>query len=311
MLKKLGLTLLIAGLSVGAILAQDPTLVPTTVPAPDASTSQATVIGGDEDALRAFILRYIVGNSQGQNVNVMVGELPTELPFTIETPPASTLYGTIARTNQSASYYDITLDVPDSPQAVIDFYKQSFAGSDWQITNESVPEASGFGGASNGYATFCYQQGVATLNINAYNDGRGISNVNVNVQTPGDIYICTPSQGPVTDPVMGLIPSLALPEEVVVTANSGGGFSYYQPNGRSYSLNAVLESSRPLVDIANDYNAQLAAAGWQQISTENSERTALSTWSVADETGKTWHGSLLIVADNDPNTYNALIYVEE
>jgi hypothetical protein len=37
----------------------------------------------------------------------------------------------------------------------------------------------------------------------------------------------------------------------------------------------------------------------------------MSRWTVSDDTGKTWMGTLLIAADNDANVYNALIYIEE
>jgi len=309
MLKKLGLTLLIAaGLSV-VVLAQDPTPVPGTGPAAGIS-----VMGGDEDALRAFIMRYVVGNSQGQNVNITIGAGPTDLPFTVSMPPNATLFGTVARMgeNDAASYYDTAYDTPETPQALLDFYKQAYTNPDWQVTSESVSPPAAFSGQTSAYASFCYQQGVATMNLNGYSEGRGITNVNVTVQVPGDVYACTAgSQGAVNDPVFALIPSLALPEGVNVQSNMGGGFSYYTPNNRSNSVGAILESARPLADIANDYNAQLAAAGWQAIFSETSEHTAFSTWTLSDTQGKTWHGSLLIAADNNPNVYNAVIYVEE
>lgn len=310
MLKKFGLTLLIAGLSIGAAFAQDATAVPTS---DAAQPAQSTVTGGDEDTLRAFILRYVVGNSPGQSVNVAVGSLPSTLPFTLTTPEGATLYGTVSRTGQGTnpSYYDVAFDTTLDVQAVIDFYKQSLTNPDWQVTNESVSPPSAFSGQANGYASFCFQQGAATLNVNAFNEGRGVTNVNLNIQSPGDIYTCAPNQGPITDPMMTIIPSLALPENVVLRSNTGGGFSYYTPVGRSTSVSAILETTRSLSEIASDYEAQLAAAGWQAISSESSEHTALSRWTVTDETGKTWSGTLLIVADNEPNVYNAMIYVEE
>ena len=311
MLKKLGLTLLIAaGLSVG-VLAQDPTNPPAPGTGPAAEIS---VTGGDEDALRAFIRRYVVGNSQGQSVNITIGSLPTDLPVTVSVPPDASLYGTVARLgeNDAASYYDIAYDTTETPQALLDFYKQTYTSPDWQITNESVTPAAAFSGQTNAYATFCYQQGVATMNLNGYSEGRGITNVNVTVQVPGDFYTCTAaSQGSGTDPVFALIPSLALPEGVNVQSNMNAGFSYYTPNNRSNSMGAILESARPLADIATDYNAQLAATGWQAIFSENSEHTAFSTWTLTDTEGKTWHGSLLIAADNTLNVYNAVIYIEE
>jgi hypothetical protein len=308
MLKKLGLTLLIAGLSIGAALAQDAT--PAPLPLPQA---EASVTGGDEDALRAFILRYVVGNSQGQSVNISIGALPTDLPFSVTTPASVTLYGTVTRAGEGTnpSFYDVAFDTGDAPQALIDFYKQAFSGADWMVTNESVSPPSAFSGQTSAYASFCYQQGVATVNVNAYNEGRGVTNVNLNIQVPGDVYTCSSQQAPINDPVMSLIPSLALPEGVILKSNMGGGFSYYTPMGRSNSVGAILETTRPLADIANDYNAQLAAAGWQAVFSESSEHSALSTWTLSDEAGKTWHGSLLIVADNEANVYNALIYIEE
>ena len=314
MLKKLGLTLLIAGLSVGAALAQDPTLVPT--PADTTSTVSAagtSVTGGDEETLRAFILRYIVGNSQGQAVNVMIGSVPTDLPFSLTTPEDSTVYGTVARLGEdpNPSYYDVAFDTALSPQELLNFYKQTLGGTDWLVANETVSPPSAFSGQANAYASFCYQQGATTLNVNAYSDGRGVTSVNLNIQVPGDPYMCTGQQSMPNDPLFSLIPSLALPEGVIVKSNMGGGFSYYTPVGRSNSVGAVLESERTLADIANDYNAQLAASGWQQDFAENSEHSAMSRWTLTDDTGKAWKGTLLIAADNDPNVFNALIYIEE
>jgi len=312
MWKQIGLTLLVAGLSAATVFGQDATAVPAS---DAASQSQTTVTGGDDISLLAFIQRYLVGSQPGVSVDVRIGTADANLPFALTAPSDAILYGTVARHGGQAgegTYYDIAYDTAQTPTEIIEFYKQAYSGADWKLTSESVSPPAAFSGQSNSYSTFCYQDGAATLNVNAFNAGTGPTNLNITVQVPGDAYVCSSTQqGAVTDPMYAMIPSLALPEGVTVVSNMGGGLSYYTSTGRSTNVSAILDSSRPLADIANDYNAQLAAQNWQQVSTESSEHTALSTWTVTDATGKVWHGTLLIVAEVTPNRYDAVIYVQE
>ncbi len=309
MWKYMSLMLLAAALSAGATLAQDATPVPSQPnPAPAVPTPE--VVGGNDAALRAFIARYL--GSSGA-FSVMIGALPIDLPFPVSTPADAIVYSTIIRYGEAgaANSYDIMYDTDETAQGVLDFYKKLYGTSDWTVMNESLTAPSGFNSDSNGYMSFCYQQGAATLNVNTSDAVSTPNAVSLNIQVPGDPYLCAPTQAPASDPMYTLIPSLALPQGVTVAANMGGGFSYYRPNGRSNSVSAILDSARPLAEIANDYNAQLTVKGWTPVSSENSARAALSTWTLNDDTGKMWSGTLLIVADKDANRYNAVIYIEE
>lgn len=313
MWKRLSLAVLIAGLC-GSVMAQDATSEP---PVQAAAGPSGQVVGGDESALRAFLLHLLTVSSPDQNVTALIGALPSDLPFAFSIPASALLYGTIVRPGNipDSQSYEIAFSTSapeQTPEAILAFYKQAFAAPDWSVTSESSSEASGFGQQASAYATLCFQQGAAGATLSTASDGQHPTETTLFIQVPADPYLCTPVDQATPQPVYAIIPPLALPQGVTLIANMGGsGLSYYKPDGVSNSANAVLDTSLTPEELANAYNAQLAAAGWQAVSSSATDQTAFSTWRITDAAGKTWQGALLIVADSLPNRYNALIYVTE
>lgn len=265
------------------------------------------VIGGDDAALRAFIARYV---GAGQPVTVNIAALPDGLPFQLPLPPNVRLLGSVTRpSGTGGQFYEISMD-GSTPAEVLKFYVETLGGAGWQVIQADDTTTGGFSTALNSYGRFCLSDNSASVVVNAYTSGGQPNVVAVNIQTPGEAYQCQAVTGLPPDDPYKRIPSLTVPEGVTLL-NNINGLSYASPQGKSSASSpALLQSSQPLADIMVAYNSQLAGAGWTQVSAETGTTFALSVWAIPGDDGKTWKGTLMMVATDQAGVYNALIYVE-
>ncbi|MBZ0287409.1 MAG: hypothetical protein K8I30_07330, partial [Anaerolineae bacterium] len=71
-------------------------------------------------------------------------------------------------------------------------------------------------------------------------------------------------------------------------------------------------STLPMQDIANAYNAQLEAAGWEAVDSEVGSRIARSGWTLKDMEGKSWAGTFTLTANPAvADQYTAQVTIQE
>jgi hypothetical protein len=89
----------------------------------------------------------------------------------------------------------------------------------------------------------------------------------------------------------------------------GGGAGM---SDRDAEVSASLESDLSTAELLDYYNQQLLDAGWTMQNSDDGEGGAWSQWTLQDDQGKEWLGSLIIVKSSpDSNSLYALLRIEK
>lgn len=272
-----------------------------------------TVIGGDEATLRAFIERYI-GGPVSDPAMIRIGEIP-DLPFDLTLPADTTLLGSVdrdmtSRPGMDTRYIEIVLNTTLMPEAVLTFYENALSGEDWRAVQTNSQQQGGFAPGSSAFGMFCYRDETASLNVDSYRSADMESGaLTVRVQIPADAYQCSADarMQPPNQDAFNLLPTLTAPDAVEVEMN--GGLNYFSPTPQAASTAARLLTDISLTDLMVDYNAQLAAAGWSQQTSDIAASVGMSRWSLSSDDGNTWIG-MLILLETETGVYDALLFIE-
>lgn len=272
-------------------------------------TGQIQIIGGDEQALRDFIGRYISPGYPGAPVSdtlILIGGLPEDLPFPLAIPEDAVVLGSVVQ--EPPFGITIIADTQLSAEEVTAFYAGALSGDDWQEATNYGPTG-GFVTQPAQGATYCYGDDEASLNFSAMELPDGGTDLRLYIQIIEDGLYGPCQQVPYEDPAAGLIPLLIAPEGVQMQATGGGGGG----GGASYeqSMTAVLLTDMSPRALAEHFAAQLVEAGWVLQVEDSGEGAAWSNWLVTDEDGDVWSGLLMIIATSEePARRFALVRVE-
>ena len=247
------------------------------------------IIGGDEAALREFVERWLGPTYPGQqadHVTVYLGSLPTDLPYALPLPEGTRVIGSV---NQALfSYLQVILETSLSPEEVMAFYDERLLETGWQAASD----ASYGGGFVSGDPWLAYCLGEeAALSITASPWITGGTDVRLFIERDLRYSRCNSEYMSGQDPGTALIPTLKSPPGVQMV----GGIT----SGSSDSMDAYTEThlltDLSAGEVAANYNEQLEAAGWTLLESGESEGHAWSYWSLTDEEGLEWFGTLVLL----------------
>jgi len=265
------------------------------------------VVGGDDAALRDFISRTL-GTSPfpGDIITIYVGEIPDEIPVDFPILEDARIVGMIERPAPTPS--QIILETELAPADAMNAIVEDL-GADWEEQTNMPVGPSGFIAYENVTKQFCYNGDEAAVSVVAQQLESGLTEINLHIFTATDPYMCSEAAGEMYGMVpYNLLPQLKTPEGAeLVPQFGGGGGGGGAPGYRSASNSAMLETERPVAEIAADYNAQLEAAGWVLAKSEAGENFAYSGWTLTDEQEADWSGFMTITAD--PSNVNQLLAV--
>ncbi len=102
-----------------------------------------------------------------------------------------------------------------------------------------------------------------------------------------------------------LVPELTLPDGAQPLGGGGGGGNLGMSTETFFVSNLALEQ------VNQHYADQLIAAGWTQISEEQSSQTRTSFWEVMDQGGSRWAGKLEVTFSppDFPDTYRVKVTI--
>jgi hypothetical protein len=286
---------------------QDDTSEPVQVQSTETSTeasseSSVEIVGGDEESYREFIRQWIVPvgpNLEPQDVTVYIGSTPDALPYDLPTPDGTRVIGSI-----TGSWVDYVLIFNSSlsPEAVQEFYAQALIDKGWQETPAS--QGGGFTSSNDVYTGYCYGEKEASLSVETSRLPEGTS-LRLNLDTSPDSYMCNavPEAGP---ELINLIPPLRAPKGMTVQGSGAGS------SDRDANISASLRGKLSAAEIADVYNEQLVAAGWEMQGSGDGEGAAWSRWTFKDKEGTDWIGALMIVeTSTDGNGLYAVVTIEK
>jgi hypothetical protein len=267
------------------------------------------VIGGDEAGLRALLSRMV--SSSGfppEQSAVYVGQLPDNLPFKLPLPDGAMMIGSVFY--GSPGYTHIILDAQQTPDEVVQFFRDSLTSRDWSALSDDSSPNGGFVSQPWSQAFFCYQTDKALFQVTAQNSAP--TDVELFITAPADTTACVGAgAGASPGEPFTLMPQLQVPPEVSLLP-SGTGAGDLGARGKYASFSTALTSDLPITKIADAYSEQLKALGWQPISQEANDKINWSGWTVPGDSGKTWAGTFLLSANPAvTGRYTAQVIIEE
>lgn len=270
-----------------------------------------TFVGGDETTIREFMQIYLRDmSSPDTEITVYIGQLPEDLPVDIPAVDGK-IIGAIVREGPYSNTEMIFVS-GQSVDATEAFFETELGTLGWERIGMNYGQR-GFIAEQMAYADFCKDDSDNFINVNLREIGDETQiRLNINQSDP---YMCNQDNMEEVyqnDPYLRL-PELTTPEGVTMLMNRGGGGGGGGYPGNQYSSTSTWLTSDVLSldQLMDAYNTQLAANGWEQMSTEASEHVSLSLWSFTHNDTR-WSGyfSLMENAVVD-GQYYATIMVEQ
>ena len=249
---------------------------------------QVEVVGGDDASLREFIKQWMVPGSYPassfSDMTVYIGSIPRDLPYDLPVPAEARTIGSITG---GWVDYQLLFETDLDSKTVNDFYSKNLTEKGWQ----QAPTNQGQGGfvSPNQYQMYCQQGGKAYLSIETPSIAGGKTAIRLTLDTSPDPHQCDANAVNTGYTHDKLLPQLQAPDGTLV---QGGGAGM---SDKDAEISATLESSLSPVELLDFYNQQLTEAGWELQNSDGGDGGAWSQWTLKDDQGKDWLGSLIVV----------------
>lgn len=252
-----------------------------------------------EALLEALALRLTISpfDPRTQNPQLLVGQLPDNLPFELPIPEGSRVVGSLAR---SPEHIDLLLDVPLPPEQALAFYKERLQAAGWSELEQpmGMPQRGGFVHSSilaqhlNVY--FCKGPRGPSLHFSALREQAGFTDVRLDLnlderESPCGQAARMRKQRMHRPGFEELIPPLVPPAGARQRDGSGGGGS------DSWYSTATLEADVDLATLTAHYASQLAQGGWTRTDAGSAGPVVWHTWTFQDEDKEPWYGMFFML----------------
>lgn len=264
------------------------------------------VVGGDEASLREFIRQWMTPGgypgSSMKDMTVYIGSTPKDMPYDLPVPEGARVIGSI-----TGGWVDqqLLFDSDLDSKTVNEFYAKNLPDKGWQPAPTNQGQG-GFVSQSDQYNNYCQKDGNAYLTVETPSIAEGKTGIRLTLDTDPDPHLCDASAAGTGYSHDKLIPQLKAPEGTVV---QGGGAGM---SDRDAETSASLNSKLSPGELLEIYNQQLVDAGWKMQNSDSGAGGAWSQWTLKDEQGKDWLGSLIIVESApDSDSLYAVLRIEK
>jgi hypothetical protein len=244
-------------------------------------------------------------------IQLLPGQMPSDLPLSLPLPPGARLVGSVVRTLPTNSPDDaraimgpfapgatVVLDVPGSRESILALYEQALAQQGWSVAQGGNPFPGGFQTAfvGGGGVTYCRSESGPWFSVNVYPMASGTNDVRLTVGTnAGACSIPVPPMPRAAIPrAAELLPRLVPPPGVVMQPVGGGG-----GGSNRWSSEAAAETTRPAAELEVHFADQMRAAGWVRQTGGVAGWLAWSAWALPQEGD--WQALLLVAEWPSPN----------
>jgi hypothetical protein len=259
----------------------------------DEQTRQMSDSSGGEDALRELAVRLLtfhhsllLAGQQLQEPQLLVGQLPPDMPVELPLPEGSRLLGSFAQENPI-----IVIETKLADEDVVAFYRERLTTAGWTAQEEHFgPHQGGFihsSMADHAMATFFAPDDRFTLTVQTAPAPDGRTSVQLTLY--GETAGFRPRQMRHGPDFMDVLPPIRPPRRAtqMPRGNSAG------PD--SVESAAALETDFDLAAVSIHYVDELERDGWRRVDAGTSGPAAWSAWSFVDSELATWQAVLLIL----------------
>ncbi len=251
--------------------------------------------GNNEVVLRELAIRLSTypGDQRDRDPQLLVGQLPSDLPFDVPLPEGSLILGSLLRNAQQA---EIVFDTTLPPGGVLDFYKERLLAAGWYEPTATLgPSEGGFvhtgfpGGATS--LLFCQSTRGPSLTVNAFKGKAGRTDVRLTVdRSPLSSPCAQRSRSHRRMAEHDLIPPLLPP---LGARQMGGGGSWSDDRVTS-SASLETDEEIPILTLSAHYATLFEQAGWTRLEEGDSGPVAWHIWSF-DEENEPWRGLFFVL----------------
>ena len=149
-------------------------------------------------------------------------------------------------------------------------------------------QGGGFTSPSDLFKGYCYGENEALLNVETPAITAAKTGLRLSLDISPDPYMCDENRNPGSD-YMNIIPALRAPKGITIQGSGAGS------SDRDANVSANLKGDLTAAEVADFYNEQLIAAGWELQSENQGEGAAWSRWTFQDEQGTDWSGALMVI----------------
>lgn len=213
--------------------------------------------------------------------------MPKNFPYDLPLPNDANIVGSIA--GYSAEY-ELLLDTNLTPEEIQEFYAVALVEKGWHVAPSS-PDLRGFISQADIYSVYCTQENKSSLRVGTPFVSETKRGIRLSLDTTIDTYayMCEDSNAGQEYAYEKLIPQLKAPNGTWIQTSN------YNSSDGDMEITADIYSTLSPADLIKFYNQQLLEAGWQMQNTDNNGgQIARSNWTLKDEQGRKWHGSLTI-----------------
>jgi hypothetical protein len=228
-----------------------------------------------------LLARRCGGSPAPEEVQILVSQLPQDLPIEIPLPDGARIIGSLVHGGEGT---EIVLDAPQTVAQVLDFYEETLTAEEWIAF--AYPTEGGFvPGIGRTGLTFCSGTNNSVLWVGAFEVEDGLTDVRLDYRTEPTLASCTGDTAAPQHP----IPLLEDPPGARQTTAGFGGST------DSYNAEVELKTELDSAIVEVHYADQLEAAGWLRRDGGQSGPLAWSSWFYQDEEGQEWQGILLVI----------------
>ena len=249
-------------------------------------------------------------SSDGGNKQLWIGELPPEIPRTLEFPESTKVLGYLAEENNKSS---LLLEIDLSPKQILEYFTKQLVNLGWQKFN-ILKGVEDFGFATSRLPRLTLTEffnptdGIELL-VRLYSTTSNCTDVRLRWLPKSGSGFHPPEESNQSTLQERLnqtpIPTLKLPEQTEVV--KGPSKIHEQRFKEIVFINTVLVPEL----LHNHYLTEMQRLGWQQQIISQREKHHFSLWFFTDKLGQSWQGFLnLLSMEEEPNKYIGQLKIE-
>lgn len=248
----------------------------------------------NDDLLRKLALALLVPRYSGESYEepqLLVGELPPDLPFTLPIPDGARLLGTLLLGKRAAtSPVDrtmIVLDTALSGDEVIAFYEAKLPAEGWNAEDLPFRHRGGFmpsGAERPAMANFDRGEQGPSLRFMCLPAPNDRTTVQVTVAEQPAMSVREQRQMMGRD-FMRMLPEMPAPAGSEQVQGGGGSSGPDHVDSR-----ATIETDLDVPAVGAHYRTQIQRGGWELRDSGESGPVAWSAWAFTDHEGQPWTG---------------------
>lgn len=236
----------------------------------------------------------------GEQVQLLPGTLPADLPAPLPNLSGARLIGSVVRRQSPRDSTQAFYDLPQTAAAVGSVLRAQLTGAGWTVFPRPTPFNNKAGFLSSEgvqeYLSFYREDKQATLDVNVQPDGPGRTRLSLTLSREPNLATRIREARNFPDFQLDL-PGLTPPPDTQIQPRGSGG-------GSNPSTTALIQTKLSASALLDFYAAQLKTAGWTLVSKVPQGKQITSVWSFTQD-GQPRVGVLAIGGEG--GSYNGLL----